>query len=1112
LRRRVEALLLAHDRAGAFLEEPVTGAPLAPAMNAPQDPGAPAGSSAPLVEKRGDRIGRYKLLQQIGEGGCGVVHMAEQEEPVRRRVALKIVKLGMDTRQVIGRFEAERQALALMDHPNIAKVLDAGATETGRPFFVMELVRGAAITSYCDQNNLPTRDRLGLFIKVCQAIQHAHQKGIIHRDVKPSNILVTVNDGVPVPKVIDFGIAKATEGRLTDQTLFTAFEQFLGTPAYMSPEQSVLTSVDIDTRSDIYSLGVLLYELLTGRPPFDQKELLATGLDEMRRIIREKEPWPPSTRLSEMLDSDLLEVARRRQSEPPRLIHLVRGDLDWIVMKCLEKDRARRYETANGLAMDVRRFLDSEPIVARPPRKLYRFQKLVRRNKLVFAAGGAVAAALVIGLGLTTWQFLEKSKAEREQSRLRQEAQRAQASEARARHQAEAQELSARKKAYASDMKLLQQTLAADDLGRAQELLNGQRPRPGQQDLRGWEWRYLWQFCQSDAAFTLCQRSNAIVSVSFSADGSLLAVGTWDTEITVWDIAARSMIFHREARPGSTAKLAFARTGNILAYCDVVNQDRFVLLWDSRTRMETHRLPLNEGLRDLAFTQDGRLFTCEWNGSNTVAVWDVKSGLNLARFTARAPAYAMGTIFSATEDGTSFAHVVFGAPRLVRIAGTDGSSDSRFPVSDELTTALAFSKDGRTLITGGGYAEGAVKLWDVATRQPAGKLDGHRSWVSCLKLLPDGKTLASASADRTVRLWDITTREPIRTFRGQGGELWSIDVSADGRWLAGGSKDGSVVFWDLSSSTNRPPAYRTLRQDGAWWGASYSPDGKWFGLLQNWKLTLYDAKTLQPTIEPPFAISNVVSFVLSPDMRLLVAMDGKLRLNVLEMPGLGVITNLDVHSNVISALSPVFLSGGRNLLTYSTDRMYRLWDVATWRQIRSWEMDVDKNFRAVSPETGLIAAANGRGWIQLIPAQDPERSRQVRGEDRLVSVALSPDGKTLAAASENGTVELWDTEAGTRVALLHGVLLGYHSVAISPDGERVAAGSNGQEAIKIWDLHSHEEVATLSGQGSSFSDLKFSPDGNTISARNWNGVIHFWTAPSWQEIEEAEKTRSLGPP
>ena len=333
LRGRVERLLASFERAGGFMNHPAT-----PERNLRLSP-------VP-TEKPGDRIGRYKLLEQIGEGGCGVVYMAEQEEPVRRKVALKVIKLGMDTKQVIARFEAERQALALMDHPNIAKVLDAGATDAGRPYFVMELIRGIRITGYCDQNQLPTAERLNLFTQVCQAIQHAHQKGIIHRDIKPSNILVTVNDGVPVPKVIDFGIAKATQGRLTDHTLFTAFEQFLGTPAYMSPEQAMMTGLNIDTRSDIYSLGVLLYELLTGQTPFDQKKLLAAGLDAMRRTIQEKEPPKPSTRLSTMLNAELMSVAQHQRAEPSRLLHTLRGDLDWIVMKALEKDRARRYETA----------------------------------------------------------------------------------------------------------------------------------------------------------------------------------------------------------------------------------------------------------------------------------------------------------------------------------------------------------------------------------------------------------------------------------------------------------------------------------------------------------------------------------------------------------------------------------------------------------------------------------------------------------------------------------------------------------------------------------------------------------------------------------------------
>ncbi len=367
--------------------------------------------AASADESVGKSIGPYKLLQRIGEGGCGVVYMADQQVPVRRRVAFKIIKLGMDTKGVVARFEAERQALALMDHPNIARALDAGATETGRPYFVMELVRGVKITEYCDQNKLDTRQRLELFIRVCQAIQHAHQKGVIHRDIKPSNILVTIIDGAPVPKVIDFGIAKAIEGRLTDNTIFTAYEQFIGTPAYMSPEQAVMSGVDVDTRSDIYSLGVLLYELLTGRTPFETKYLLERGIDGLRRTLRDEDPQRPSTIITTLEGSALSQVALSRRAEPLKLISQLRGDLDWIVIRALEKDRGRRYQTANGLAMDVQRYLDNEPVVASPPSRLYRLRKLIRRNKVAFLAATTVTVALIAGTGISTWfWYLEREE------------------------------------------------------------------------------------------------------------------------------------------------------------------------------------------------------------------------------------------------------------------------------------------------------------------------------------------------------------------------------------------------------------------------------------------------------------------------------------------------------------------------------------------------------------------------------------------------------------------------------------------------------------------------------------------------------------------------------
>jgi tetratricopeptide (TPR) repeat protein/tRNA A-37 threonylcarbamoyl transferase component Bud32 len=394
LRQRLETLLTAHKKADGL---PPPDAPAVVATIKLEFPDAPD-------EAVGTTIGRYKVLEKVGEGGCGVVYVAEQTLPVRRRVALKIIKLGMDTKMVVARFEAERQALAMMDHPNIAKVLDGGSTESGRPYFVMELVRGIRITDYCDQNNLTTKQRLDLFIKVCQAIQHAHQKGIIHRDIKPSNILVTLHDGVPVPKVIDFGIAKATEGRLTDATVYTQLNQFIGTPAYMSPEQAEMSGLDIDTRSDIYSLGVLLYELLAGSTPFDAKELMSRGVDAMRKTIREQEAPRPSTRFATLKGEELTTTAKRRSADKSTLAHQLQGDLDWIVMKCLEKDRMRRYETANGLAADLNRHLNDEPVVARPPSAVYKFQKALRRNKLAFTAGTAIAAMLVLGIAASLWQ------------------------------------------------------------------------------------------------------------------------------------------------------------------------------------------------------------------------------------------------------------------------------------------------------------------------------------------------------------------------------------------------------------------------------------------------------------------------------------------------------------------------------------------------------------------------------------------------------------------------------------------------------------------------------------------------------------------------------------
>ena len=1112
LRVEIEVLLASHEEAerGPALN--------AEAGNAPPGEGTTEVTptlldQTPLTEGPGTVIGRYKLLEQIGEGGFGVVYMAEQREPVKRRVAMKIIKMGMDTRQVVSRFEAERQSLALMDHPNIAKVFDAGATETGRPYFVMELVRGVRITDYCDQNNLPTGERLDLFLKICQAIQHAHQKGIIHRDIKPSNILVTLHDGVPVPKVIDFGIAKATAGQtLTDKTLFTAFEQFLGTPAYMSPEQAEMSGLDIDTRSDIYSLGVLLYELLVGSTPFDAKELMASGIDAMRKTIREKEPVRPSTRLATLKGEELTTTAKRRSMDAPKLLHLLKGDLDWIVMKCLEKDRTRRYETANGLARDIERHLNNEPVVARPPSNTYRLQKAFRRNKLVFTAAVAVAVALLVGLGIAAigWRQtrVERDKAvnaRTEAQASEQKAIKAEAGETLLRQQAQAQELAARRRAYASDMNLAQQSLAVNNIGRAQTLLSRHHPQPGQKDLRRWEWRYLWQQCQNDNVFEMPQQPCAVYAADLSPDGKLLATADVEGTLKLWDFTRHEEIQTLNLRGEVRTALVFSPTGKLLAVSSARNEtNHFVTLINVETGQTIMDLPHTSGVRSIAFTPDEkRLVTWERN----VLVWDLEKRQPIFRFPMpRFGGFHQGVV-AVSPDGHLLA---IGGLREVR--GIDlATGKTQFTISSlpEGVTALAFSPAGGLLAVGTGYTDAMIRLFDAASGSPAGQLTGHNAWVSSLRYSKDGKRLVSASADQTVRMWDVPSQRALLTLKGHSAEVWCVALTPDGQSAVSGSKDGALLGWDLRRQS-RGDALTVLPEPLS--SVEFSADSRFlYGVSTNNAVSVWDTRSLRKVGPLPAAGRNVTRVLSSRDGKWLVAGTSQGEVKVIDGATRLEVTNLQGH---VAWTFPVgFLADEATLVTVDLQGIINQWETASWRMRSSarYPGGVDHAALSDAPNTGfLLLCPSGRehmGWLSWwkLSNSKEEALFQAHKNNSVQQPAVSPDGQLFATAASDSEVKLWNAATHASVGVLRGLQIGAVSVAFSPDGDRVAAGSAGREAVKLWDLATQQDVVTLAGSGSLFQFTGFSPDGNMIVSINEDCQVHLWRTPSWEEIAATEK-------
>jgi serine/threonine protein kinase/WD40 repeat protein len=868
LRNEVESLLRAHVTGDGFLKAPALAATVDQALN----------------ERPGSIIGRYKLREQIGEGGFGVVYVAEQEQPVRRKVALKIIKPGMDSKDVIARFEAERQALALMDHPNVSRVLDAGTTSSGRPYFVMELVQGVTVTEFCDRNSLANRDRLALFADVCRAVQHAHQKGIIHRDLKPSNIMVTLHDGKPVAKVIDFGISKALSQQLTEKSIYTAYGQMIGTPQYMSPEQAEMSGLGIDTRSDIFSLGVLLYELLTGHTPLDIERLRGSAYAEILRIIREEEPPRPSLKIS-TLGEQATVIARQRHTDPDKLRRDLSGELDWIVMKCLEKDRSRRYETAIGLARDVERYLQDEPVEACPPSRLYRLKKFTRKHRGIITSASAFAALLIVGGVVSGWLAVRERRAsevarvEREtalRSLEEEERQRELANQRAAEAQAAREEL--RETLYAAEMNLVDSAFKNKRYLRAAQLLEQQRPSAGQRDLRGFEWHFWHRNLHGGRLRTIKLPSQATLDsqrvfvqgrFSLNEDGSRLAAvlradGESPTRLfTVFDsVTGRELFAPLSALQENTIRI----------------DENWISLVISRNGS---RLAIRTGTR-----------SSERGYIPRISIYDALSGKEIQHFEER----GIAEQFVLSPDGERLAAACI---------ELDNTSESRRL-----------------------ERQASVKIWDTSTGELVRTLPlmPWRFQLSSILWSPDGSRLlrstATAEAEsqqerfqQYFQIVDVDTGEEVwrRDFSGLRKHLTPWEWSPDGTMLAVAEHDvpakPTVQLWDSHSGATVAVLDRETPTQISAETLAISPDNQFlaaaegFNNISVWKLPKFDGAAAADPLyvaEPNRTLGSVqkiCAIAFTGDSQELKVVDGG-----------GSITTWDVTVPVNHALGPGLLT------------------------------------------------------------------------------------------------------------------------------------------------------------------------------------------------------------